>query len=137
MQYLRGALAAFVFALAALGSIWIGWSYASPHTQVPKQAIPSVLPTNTANTRTTPSDEAQPVRDYGALPDLGSMKAFPGSVGDSNLATELNGFPTISKEAIERAAGYSDHSVPNVEAPLKFGESLNTGDSSASVVPTP
>ena len=125
MRYLRGALTFIVFAVAASGSIWIGWIYASPHPRVDMPTPPSSIP----GSAVAPSGAGElsriPVQDLGSLPGFGSVTGLPGVEVPSTMSTNINGFPTISKEAVERAAGYSVQPLPEADLPFKLGESAD------------
>jgi hypothetical protein len=129
MRHLRLAFTVLTFCVAALGSVMIGWIYASPN---PRNAgLPITKKGEARDIRRRFSldmDEAKQYRSADTVPDLVPMA---GSLGASAMigTEEINGFPTISRDAIERASGGFDRvgpvptsTLPEVDVSLGQGE---------------
>ncbi len=126
MRTLRVVLNVLVFLIAVSGSIWVGWIYASPNPRPEKMAPLQVTPDVSVFRHVEP-DYSEALKQSNEIPGFGGgLPSVPGLPGGLNGATVVDGFPTISKEAIEKAPGYSGKAAePEIEIP-----SLNIGESS-------
>lgn len=139
MRIARLVLNIAVFGAAAIGSIWFGWIYAGSQLDAgnPAGVTAPVSTSPHSATAGVPSPGLSQVAEADAIermpnlappPGVSSLDLIPGATTANSNTASLNGFPTISKDAIERAAGYSDRSSPEVELPFKIGPGeLNDG----------
>jgi hypothetical protein len=129
MRHLRLAFTVLTFCVAAMGSVMIGWIYASPN---PRSAgLPITRGGDARDVRRRLPIEQDEVKQYRAVdtvPDLGAAGGFPG--GSAMIGTEdINGFPTISRDAIEQVSGGFERvtpsptsTLPEVDVPLGRSE---------------
>jgi hypothetical protein len=118
MRHARLILNVLGFCLAATGSIWIGWIYAGAQLNASKPS-PVVITPRADELRPAGGGPLDQYQDLGLLPNPSSLDLIPGVPGMMGDAAEIDGFPTVSKDAIERAAGYSDDLLPAVEVPIQ------------------
>lgn len=117
MRYARPILNVLAFCAIATASIWVGWTSAGPQFNSTKRPGFIVSP---RGGEIHPADIGAIDRysELGLPPGVRDRNFAPKILGDTENTIDFDSPPTISMEAIERASGYSDTPLPEVEIPL-------------------